>query len=66
MSYFSASLLIAVKRERKFFSVSMFSSRWAERRMYLPLVRLRRLWMSLASISAKFWWRTSAIGEPVT
>ena len=43
ISYFSAILLIAVKRLRKFFSVSMFSSRWALSRMYLPFSSPRRL-----------------------
>lgn len=66
MSYFSAILLMAVKRLRKFFSVSIFSSRWAERRMYLPFSRPRRLCTSLASISCRFSWSTSAMGEPVT
>ena len=33
MSYFSASALMAVNRLVKFASVSMFSSRWAERSM---------------------------------
>ena len=66
VSYLSAILLMAVKRLVKFFSVSMFSSRWALSRMYLPFSRSRRLWMSLASIADKFLWRTSAMGLPVT
>ena len=34
--YFSAILFMALKREVKFFSVSIFSSRCAERRIYFP------------------------------
>lgn len=66
MSYFSAILLMAVNREVKFFSVSMFSSRWAERRIYLPFSSFSRLWISEASISARLLCRTSAMGDPVT
>ncbi len=66
MSYFSAMALTAVNRERKFFSVSMFSSRWAESRMYLPFSRPSRWWMSEPSMAVRFLWSTSAMGEPVT
>ena len=41
-------------KEKKFDSMSIFSSRWADRRMYLPFSRPRRAWMSLASMSARF------------
>ena len=65
-SYFAASALMAVKSERKLRSVSMFSSRWAERSMYLPFSSPRRWWMSLAQMASKLARSTSAIGEPVT
>ena len=66
MSYFSAMALTARNRDRKFFSVSMFSSRWADSRMYSPLVSPSRWWMSEASMAFKLAWSTSAMGEPVT
>ena len=57
---------MAVKRLTKFFSVSMFSSRWAESKIFLPFSNPSRACMSLASIFARFLWSTSAMGLPVT
>ena len=58
--------LMAVNRERKFFSVSMFSSLWAESRIYLPFSRPSLSWISLPWIFSRLAWSTSAMGEPVT
>ena len=40
--YFSAVLLMAENSDKKFFSVSMFSSRWAESKIYLPFSSPKR------------------------
>ena len=66
MSYFSAIWLTALNRDRKFFSVSIFSSRWADRRMYLPDSRPSLAKTSEPLILLRLAVRTSAIGEPVT
>ena len=66
MSYFSAIRLIAVNRLVKFFSVSMFSSRCAERRIYFPFSSPRRWWTSECLIASRFSVSTSAMGLPVT
>ena len=65
ISYFSASALMAVNRLRKFFSESMFSSRWADRRIYLSFSSPRRSNTSLFWIFSRFMCSTSAMGEPV-
>ena len=56
----------ALNKLKKFFSVSIFSSRCAESRMYLPFSNPNFLCTSLASILARLLCNTYAIGEPVT
>ena len=66
MSYFAAISLMAVNRLTKLASVSIFSSLWAESRMYLPFSSPSRAWMSEAAIFVRLARSTSAMGEPVT
>ena len=66
MLYFSAILFTALNRDKKFFSVSIFSSLWADNKIYLPFCNPNLLWISDFSISIRLLCKTSAIGEPVT
>ena len=58
MSYFSAMRLMAENNEVRFFSVSIFSSRWAERRDVAALFKTQ------ATVYIRIQWRQGSCTEP--
>src|SRR5699024_6893941 len=66
ISYFSAILLIALNSDKKFVSVSIFSSRWALNQIYPFTFRFSFSKIFDDLIWSRLLCNTSAIGEPVT